>query len=155
MNKEISLLPTNGFESGFLRAPLHSLHRQIDRMFDDIAPFARTGNGSAVMPNVDIEEKEDAFMVTAELPGVDKKDIDVRVADNVVSIKGEKRKSREEKDVDHHLVERSYGAFQRSFTLPCDVDSAKVDAQFKDGVLHLTLPKAPAARRSQKKISIR
>jgi HSP20 family protein len=154
MNREISI-PVTRFEPGFLRGPFQSLHRQIDRLFEDFLPATLRTGEEIIVPRIDIDEKDDVFSVSAELPGVDKADIDVRIADNMVLLKGEKRREHEEKDADHHLVERSYGAFQRSFTLPCDVDAAKADAEFKDGVLKLKLPKAPAAKQKEKKISIR
>ncbi len=156
MEREYSLPAARNIESRLPGNPFQSLQQQVERLFDGFGPFiGRTGNGATVIPRVDVEESDEAFEVTAELPGVGKSDIDVRVSDNVVTLKGEKQSKHEMKDADIHLIERSYGSFQRSFTLPCAVDSAKVAAEFKDGVLHLNLPKAQKAREKQKKIAIR
>jgi HSP20 family protein len=97
-------------------------------------------------PALDVTETKDAVVVKAELPGVEQKDIAVSFQDGVLTIKGEKQAEKEEKDKRYHRVERSYGAFFRSFRLPAEVDAGKVTATFKDGVVTITLPKAPEAR---------
>ncbi len=114
------------------------------------------GNG-ALAPKVDVSETKDAVEVTAELPGVDEKDIDVTVADGVLTLRGEKKSERKEEDKakNWHLVERSYGSFLRSIPLGFDPDSNKVEAKFDTGVLRVRLPKPAEALKKEKKIEIR
>jgi HSP20 family protein len=98
-------------------------------------------------PSVDIEEAEDKYVIKADLPGVDKKDINVKLENGVLSIRGEKRIEKETgKDTKQHRTERFYGTFARSFTLPEAVKADKVDASYKDGVLLLAIPKAEEAK---------
>jgi HSP20 family protein len=97
-------------------------------------------------PKVDVAETKDAITVKAEIPGVEGKDISVTVSDGVLTIKGEKDEEKEEKDKHFHRVERSYGAFARVMRLPAAVDGGKATASFKDGVVTITLPKAPEAK---------
>lgn len=136
--------------------PFRSLHDRFERLFDEFGKLPAAGGAKALMaPRVDVKETDTGFELTAELPGVDKKDIDVRVSDNVVTIKGEKKSSREEKEKDYHLIERSFGSFQRSLSLPCDVDSKRVEASLTDGVLKLVLPKAEHVEEKVKKVEIK
>jgi len=98
-------------------------------------------------PSVDIEEEEDKYLIKADLPGVDKKDIDVKLENGVLSIRGEKQTEKETgKGSKRHRTERFHGTFARSFTLPDAVKADKVDASYKDGVLSLTIPKAEEAK---------
>ena len=97
-------------------------------------------------PAADISETDDMVEVKAELPGMDPKEIDVSVDNGVLTIRGEKKFEDEEKKGDYHRIERSYGSFFRSFQLPHEVDEKKVKAKYKDGVLHLTLPKSASAK---------
>jgi HSP20 family protein len=97
-------------------------------------------------PALDVSEDKDSVIVTAELPGVDPKDIAVSLEGDLLTIKGEKEQKKEEKDERHHRVERSWGAFMRSVRLPTPVESGKVTAAFKNGVVTITLPKAPGAK---------
>ena len=97
-------------------------------------------------PSVDITENENGFLVKAELPGMNKDDIKITLQDNVLTIRGEKKEEKEIKDKSAHLCERKYGKFVRSFRLPSAVDNKKIDADFKDGVLNLNLPKAEEAK---------
>jgi HSP20 family protein len=106
-------------------------------------------------PAIDIAEKGTAYELTAELPGMDDKGIEVTVSDNVLSIKGEKKEEKEQKDKNYHLSERRYGSFQRSFDLPTGVDAAKIEAQFAKGVLTVTLPKTAEAQKKQRKIDVK
>ena len=142
--------------------PFKSLHREIDRVFDNFAdamPWStRTngGNGQGRMtPQVDLSETDKAVEVSVELPGVDEKNVDVTVTDDVLTIKGEKKAEKEIKEKDYHRVERSYGVFQRTLTLPCDVKADKVEAVFDKGVLQITLPKSPEAKSKSHKIKIK
>jgi len=105
------------------------------------------------MPMVDIDESEDAFVVKAELPGVDKDDVSVTIEDGVMTIKGEKRT--ETKDKKRHRVECSYGSFVRSFTLPQSSTADKVVAEYKNGILHLTIPKSEEAKPRQIEVKVK
>lgn len=104
---------------------------------------------------MDVVEKENSFEITAELPGLDEKDVEIKLAGNSLIIKGEKRKDHKEERDGYHLSERSYGSFQRSFSLPEGVDRDKIDATFGKGVLRLSLPKQPGTADNTKKISIK
>lgn len=143
-------------------APFKSLHSEIDRVFDSFAetmPWAARSNGVKgpwqVTPRVDISETDTALEVTVELPGVDEKDMDVTVTDDMLTIKGEKKAEKEDKGKDYHMVERSYGAFQRTLRLPYEVESDKVEAKFEKGVLHVTLPKPPEVKSKTRKIEVK
>lgn len=107
----------------------------------------------AWLPPVDIREKEDALMFAVELPGMTKDDIDITLENNVLTVAGERKFEKETKGEEYHRLERSYGHFTRSFTLPSSVRTDKVDANFENGVLHISLPKQENAK--PKKISIR
>jgi HSP20 family protein len=103
-------------------------------------------------PPVDVHETNDAFVVTAELPGMSREDIEITLENNILRLSGERKFERDEKKDNYHRIERSYGAFTRSFALPTQVDAERVQAEFKDGVLTITVPKAEQAR--PRKISI-
>jgi HSP20 family protein len=151
--------------------PFESLRREVDRLFEDfqlgswrspfgrsvfdVQPFWRGEIGWGKAPAVDIVDKGNAYEITAELPGMDESNIDVKFADGTLTIKGEKRDEREEKKKEYCLSERRYGSFQRSFGVPDGVDADKIEANFKNGVLTVTLPKTPQAQRSEKKIAIK
>ena len=122
----------------------------MERFFDRLAepawePFA-TMAGGAWAPMLDVSETKDAMVVTAELPGVDPKEIGIALTGDLLTLKGEKEKRTEEKEERYHRVERTYGAFLRSVRLPMAVDGSKVTATYKNGVLVLTLPKTPASK---------
>lgn len=123
-----------------------SLRKEMERLFDRFFEPSEMPTLGDWSPTVDVSEDKDTITVKAELPGVEQKDIAVSLQDGMLSIKGEKRAEREEKDKRYHRVERSYGAFYRSIQLPSAVDTGKVAATFKDGVVTITLPKAPEAK---------
>jgi HSP20 family protein len=106
-------------------------------------------------PRVDMKETEGAVEIHAELPGVAEKDVEVQLADGILTIKGEKRQEREEKEKGHYLMERSYGSFLRQIPIPVEVEEDKVEARFDKGVLSITLPKRPSAETKAKKIEIK
>ncbi len=151
--------------------PLENLRRQVDRLFEDFdrgwhlpfsrgsafdrEPFWRRELSFSGMPAVDIIEKEDAFEITAELPGMDEKNIEIKLSNGTLTIKGEKKDEREEKKKDYYLSERHYGSFQRTFGLPDGVDPEKIEAHFSKGVLSLHLPKKPDAQKPEKTIPIK
>ncbi len=99
---------------------------------------------------VDVSETEEAYTIGAELPGVKEKDVEVSVSDDMLVIKGQKEEQREDKDRSRYLSERSFGTFQRMFSLPRDADSTKIDARFQDGVLIVTVPKSAKKQETQK-----
>ena len=107
-----------------------------------------------LVPRFDLSETDEAYELTAELPGMEEKDIDVSVEDNVLTVKGEKKEEREDKSKSYRVTERRYGSFQRSFALE-GLDWEKAKASFKKGVLSLTLPKAPEAKPHRRKIEIK
>ena len=159
--KARSLLPSLWHKDEGGESPFLALHHEIDRVFEDFrrgAPWAGFGianGGARFAPLMDVVETDKAIEIDAELPGMTESDIDVSVVDNVLTVKGEKKSEKEEKDADYHMVERSYGAFTRSLTLPYEVDASKVDAKFNKGVLKITLPKSPEVKAKTKKIKIR
>ena len=129
--------------------PFVSLQREIDRLFDDFArfpTFAAFGNVKAeLMPNMDVTETDKEIEITAELPGLEEKDVQVNVADNLLTIRGEKTAAKEEKDKNYRLIERSYGSFERTLELPDGVNADAIKASIAKGVLKVTVPKpAPA-----------
>ena len=139
--------------------PFGSLFREVQKTFEDFSqrtPFAQF-RSDMLSPKVDVAETKDAIEVTAELPGVDEKDLDVTLADGVLTVRGEKKTARDEQDKDKnwHMVERSYGSFSRAIPLPFDPDSAKVEAKFDKGVLHIHLPKPAEVAKKQQKIEIK
>ena len=106
-------------------------------------------------PAVDVAEKDKRYEVTAELPGLTDKDITVKYADGVLTISGEKKEEKEEKQKDYYLSERRYGSFQRSFQMPTGIDADKIEATFKHGVLTVALPKSAESVKNEKKIEIK
>jgi len=132
------------FETGFMRTPFY---RDIDN-------FLHSDFGLAVMPAIDIVEKDNAYKVTSELPGLDAKNIDLQLADGVLTIKGEKKEEQEEKTKDRYVSERRYGSFRRSPQVPASVDADRIEASYKSGVLIVTLPKSAEAQKQQKTIPI-
>jgi HSP20 family protein len=106
-------------------------------------------------PAVDIAEQENAYEVKMELPGVNKEDVKISLESNILTIRGEKKQEKEEKQKNLHSVERTYGSFQRSFTLPTTVKSDKIDAVFTDGVLSITLPKIEESKPKQIEVKVK
>lgn len=152
--------------------PFDTLRREVDRLFDDFgaefwrSPFRRplfdmepssfrrelqVGLATAV----DIIEKDNAYEVTADLPGFDEKNIEVKLDNGSLCIKGERKSEKEEKKKDYHLTEREFGSFERRFALPEGVDTDKIAASLKKGVLTVTLPKKPGAQKPTKQIEVK
>ena len=151
--------------------PFESLRREIDRLFDDfdsgfwrspfsgslfdVRPFRRRNSDLTASPAVDVSETDKAYEITADLPGMDEKNVEVKLANGILTIKGEKQDEKEEKQKDYCRRERSFGSFERSFQVPEDVDGEKIEASFKKGVLSVTLPKKAEAQKSAKNITIK
>jgi HSP20 family protein len=135
--------------------PFLALRKQMDDVLDG---FFRAAPGS-FLPSVDVSETDKEIRIVAELPGVERKDIDVTLSGNQLIIKGEKRSESEEKDEksgrQFHRVERSFGSFQRTMALPYDIDPSAVAADFKDGVLTVTVAKPAEAVARTRKIEIK
>ena len=147
--------------------PLENLRNQVDRLFHDFetgfrqSPLSRDVENFwppnlafPVTPAIDIVEKDNAFELTAELPGLDAKNIELSVSDDVLTIKGEKKEEKEEKTKDRYVSERRYGSFRRSIQLPASVDSGKIEANYKSGILTVTLPKSTESQKKQTVIPI-
>ena len=138
---------------------LLTLQDRMNRMFDESyrgrgASEDDWALGGSWAPAVDIYEHEGNIVLTAELPGVDPKDVDIRVENNVLTLRGQRKWSDEVKRESYHRVERSYGGFTRSFTLPNVVDTEKIKADFRDGMLKLVLPKKEEAKPRQISINV-
>ncbi|MCP5433589.1 MAG: Hsp20/alpha crystallin family protein [Alphaproteobacteria bacterium] len=135
--------------------PFASLHRELDRLLDDFArPVTGARAGGTFSPRINVAETETSFEVEAELPGLDEKDIDVSLSDNVLTIRGETKSEQEDKRKDYHVVERSYGSFARSLALPFPADPDAVKAEFAKGVLRVTVGKPKSVRERSRKIEI-
>jgi len=127
--------------------PVGALNRSMERLFDDMwrgAAVAPTASGFA--PRIDVVERDGEILVSAELPGLEEKDIAVEVHGNVLSLKGEKKSEHDERKAGWHWSERTYGSFRRMVELPVEVEADKASASFKNGVLTITLPKAESAK---------
>jgi HSP20 family protein len=137
---------------------LLTLQDRMNRLFQESYRGQGTEDdwalGGTWAPAVDIYEKDNNIVIKAELPGVDPKDVDIRLDNNVLTIKGERKFDNDVKKDNYHRVERSYGVFTRSFTLPTTVDPSGIKAEYKDGVLLLTLPKREEAKPKQIQISV-
>jgi HSP20 family protein len=139
--------------------PFHSLQREIDRLFEDFGRgfpgfgMMRGEGARELMPAIDVTETDGQIEITAELPGLEEKDVQVDVSDNVLTIRGEKKNEKEDKQKDYHMVERSYGSFYRAFELPPGVDAEKIQASISKGVLKVTVPKAEP--KQAKKIDVK
>jgi HSP20 family protein len=156
--------------AGAALRPFENLRREVDRLFEDFIlspfrlPFRRPAFGIepflapeswVAVPAVDFVEKDNAYEVHADLPGIDEKDIEVKVANGVLTIKGQKEEAKEEKKEDYHLRERHYGSCERALRVPDTVDTDKIAATFKKGVLTVTLPKSAEAQKLVKKIEVK
>jgi HSP20 family protein len=129
------------------RSPAVSqVERQMQRLFDEPFRLPFVTGDMGWNPPVQMTERDDSIEVSAELPGMTKDDVDVELENNVLTIRGEKKQQKEEKEKDHYVFERYYGSFQRSFSLPAPVDESKVKADFKAGVLKIHLEKSAMAK---------
>ena len=124
---------------------LESMNRHLSHLLDDSNNEMKTARGQWA-PSVDIRETDDALLVQAELPGIDKKDIKLEVKDDSLTISGNRHYEKEVNEENVHRVERSYGSFIRSFSLPSNIDAEKVHAEMKDGVLTVRLSKRESAK---------
>src|SRR4029453_9034518 len=150
--------------------PFEGLRQEVNRMFDDFGwgswpafrrslftpePVFSGGMTRKIMPAVDVFESEKSYEVTAELPGMDETNIEIKVANGVLTMKGEKQEQKEEKKKDYYLQERYYGSFERCSEIPETVDTDKIEATFKKGVLAVTLPKKAESQKPAKKVEVK
>ena len=142
--------------------PFSDLREAMDRLFEDwsegfeleLPRTLREGNG-LVAPRVDVSETDKEIRISADLPGMDEKDIHINITKDRLSLKGEKKEEKEEKGKNFYRKERSYGSFHREITLPCEVQGEKATAIFKKGVLNITVPKSPEAQKETREIPIK
>ena len=140
---------------------LNSLQRQMNRMFDNffgrstsLMPFQENLSDWEFGPPVDIYEDDQRLAFKVEVPGIDEKDIKVEVENNVLSVHGERKLERDVKEENFRRMERHYGAFSRSFTLPTTVDPEKIEANYSHGVLAIQMPKRAEAKAKQIKVNV-
>ena len=135
---------------------LMTTQREFDRLFREaFSPVSGEGEATRTWaPPVDIYENGDNLVLKAELPGINPDDVEIRVEDNTLYLKGDRKFEKEVKEQNYHRVERTYGTFTRTFSLPNSVDSDKVAANYKDGVLTLTMPKKEEAKPKTIKVSV-
>jgi HSP20 family protein len=141
---------------------LVAMREEMDRMFDRFdrgfqrwPSLFQQDHGTMMVPELDVRENSDAIMIEADLPGVDEKDVSVTLANGTLTIKGEKKQSKEEKNENYYVAERSYGAFERSLRLPETIDESKIEAKFDKGVLKVKAAKKPEAVKAPRKIEIK
>lgn len=154
---------------GQLFEPLASVRRDIDRFFEGLAPefprgidfdpFRRLSSafevGGGLVPHVEVSEEKKAYEISAELPGVEEKDVSITLQDHTLTVSGEKKSEREEEKKGYFRSERRYGSFRRSFRVPEDVDEDKISAKFDKGVMTVVLPKLAAAKPKGRQIPVK
>jgi HSP20 family protein len=155
-----SLIPSGnaGTRATQVPTPFGLLHREIDRLFDEFTRGTLEAAGPAqanLVPSMDVTETDKEIVITAEMPGLERKDVDISIVDDVLTIRGEKNveTKKNDKDRNYHISERSYGMFYRALQLPPGVDASKVQATVSNGVLKITIPKP--ARSEPKKIEVK
>lgn len=152
-------------------SPFETLRREIDHLFDHFPTFDwqgpprlaffgpeaewPRGPGWGIVPAMDLAERDDAYEISAELPGLDEEDIEIKLSNGTLTIRGEKTEESEEREKEYYLSERRYGSFHRSFQVPEGVDTDRIDATFAKGVLTVTLPKSMEAQKNEKKIGVK
>jgi HSP20 family protein len=149
--------------------PFQTLRREIDRVFEnfhhglsafgrtrmELEPFRRLAGSWGSSPAVNMTEKEAAYELTAELPGMDDSNVELKIAGRMLTIKGEKKEEKEEKSRDYVFSERRFGSIERSIPLPEGVDLDRIEASLRNGVLTVTMPKTPEAQTGERKIAIK
>jgi HSP20 family protein len=146
-----SLIPIGQNRNGELPNPFQFLQTEIDKLFDNFGKGLPAWRGTDLTPSMDVTETEKEIEVTAELPGLEEKDVEISVADGLLTIRGEKKSERQErpKDKDYWLVERSFGSFSRQLTLPEGINPDDIKATIAKGILTVKVPK-PAAKQTKK-----
>jgi HSP20 family protein len=156
--KEVAVAPSR------LLSPLRAWEREMERMFEDfpfhwprlraLEPFRFSRGLRLRVPALDLYEEKDDVVVKAEVPGLDKDDIEVTISDTSVTLKGEKRKEEETKEKDYYRSEREYGSFLRTIELPTEVQADRATALFKNGVLEIRVPKSDAAKKRSVQVKV-
>lgn len=169
-NRDLTTQGASRGVSAYGRDPFSLFRREMDRLFEDFftplegrsfgAPAAGQAAPSgqmmgSVWPSLDVDESPGAYTVTAELPGLEQKDVELNLQDNVLTLSGEKRQERKEGDGGRAYVERMYGRFERTIPFPTEIDPDKVEASFRNGVLKITLPKNAQAQERSRRIEIK
>jgi HSP20 family protein len=132
------------------------LQHRINRLFEETSRGEKEELARTVWsPSVDIYEEPEAIMIEADLPGLNKENVSVNLENNVLTIQGERKLEHEEKRENYHRVERAYGSFTRSFTIPSNIQAEKIEAEFKDGVLRIRLPKREEAKPKQIEVKVK
>lgn len=159
MMKVRNLLPDIARKTREVDHPFYSLQREMNSLFDnffrgfDLAP--RGLAAGVFSPSIDVKENDKEYMIKAELPGVEEKDIDVTVTSDSVTIRGEKKEEKEDKDKNYYYMERSYGSFSRVIPLEGEIEAAKAEAKFKNGILDIKIPKNQSAKAKGTKVPIK
>ena len=146
--------------------PLYNLHREMDRLFDNafrgfgLSPFrseifSPIATSGFLKPQVDVGATDKEYSITVEVPGVSEKDVNVEVSNNTMTIRGEKKQEKEEKDKNYYRVERSYGSFQRVLSLPEDANQEEIKATFKNGILFIRMPRKAFPKSDVKQIEVK
>ena len=133
------------------------MRKEMDRLWDSFFEGGHRKRGEEAgewFPALDVSETKNDIVVKTEVPGLDPKDIDISLSEGVLTIKGEKKQEKEEKEENYHLIERSFGSFSRSIRLPRDVQGDKISASYKNGLLKVTLPKSEEAKKKEIKIKV-
>ncbi len=136
--------------------PVQSFQKEMNRLFQDffeVAPFG--GRDSGIYPEIDVKETDKEIKVSAEVPGLEEKDVEVLLSSDSLTIKGEKKQEKEERGQSYYRSERRYGSFSRVIPLASDIEADKAEARFKNGVLYITIPKTEKAKADVKKIPIK
>ena len=146
----MALVPRRPFKD------ISTLRGEMDRLFEHFfgEPLGLERAAGRWTPRTDVTEAKDTITITAELPGLEGKDVEVSLSGDMLTIKGEKKQEKEEKDEHYHMVERTYGAFSRGVRLPAPVAADQIQATFKNGVLTVTLPKTEEAKQKAIPISV-
>jgi HSP20 family protein len=162
MAQEIKKQEPTGAALPRYQDPFTQVRREMDRLFDSFLDRGFFGLPSVqrmvppviAAPDIDIRENDKEIVLEAELPGLDENDVSIVLRDGVLSLKGEKKSKRDEKNETYHLVERSYGTFERSFRLPETIDEDQIKATFDKGILHIVVPKRPESMKAEKRIPV-
>ncbi len=139
---------------------LQTLQREVEDLFarftgHDTFFAGEKGRNGSLIPSLDVQETDDALTISAEMPGVEEKDIEVTIEDETLLIRGEKKTTHDESDDGYQMIERSYGTFERAVRVPRGIDPDKIDAKLANGVLSVTIPKPPEAAENKRKIDIK
>ena len=142
-----------GLRNLFRRDPFLSMRDDFEQLFSRLSAEVDGGGlVGEIVPSLDLSETDKTVELRADLPGLKAEDIDIQVSQNTITVSGERKEEKEEKGKSWHRVERKYGAFSRTVALPCEVDQEKIDANYKDGVLTVTIPKGPGAQTRKVKV---